>query len=81
MAISKIFLLSLQVSVLRDVLEAWTCEVQKKPPAMSVEEAYILLELPTGQDHHDEPTIRKAYYRLAQKYHPDKNSEGRVIEN
>uniref|UniRef100_A0A146KY70 DnaJ subfamily C member 13 n=1 Tax=Lygus hesperus TaxID=30085 RepID=A0A146KY70_LYGHE len=66
------------VCVLRDVLEAWTSEVQKKPPAMSVEEAYSLLELPSGRDHHDEPTIRKAYYRLAQKYHPDKNSQGRV---
>ncbi|XP_024081075.1 dnaJ homolog subfamily C member 13 isoform X2 [Cimex lectularius] len=64
------------VSVLRDVLEAWTGEVEKKPPVMSCDEAYAILNLPTGQ-HHDEPVIRKAYYHLAQKYHPDKNSEGR----
>ncbi|KAK9497827.1 hypothetical protein O3M35_003746 [Rhynocoris fuscipes] len=65
------------VGLLRDVLEAWKSEVDKKPPAMSVDEAYIVLGLSTGIIH-DEPTIRKAYYKLAQLYHPDKNPEGRI---
>ncbi|XP_075217212.1 receptor mediated endocytosis 8 isoform X2 [Lycorma delicatula] len=64
------------VNLLRDTLEAWKTEVEKKPPAMSVDDAYEALELERGQ-HHEETSVRKAYYRLAQKYHPDKNAEGR----
>lgn len=64
------------VRLLKDVLEQWKSEVEKKPPAMTVEEAYKSLGLKGSQ--HDESTIRKAYYRLAQKYHPDKNPDGRV---
>lgn len=64
------------VRLLKDVLEAWKFEVEKKPPAMTVEQAYKNLGLKGSQ--HDESAIRKAYYRLAQKYHPDKNPDGRV---
>ncbi|XP_063386094.1 dnaJ homolog subfamily C member 13 [Cydia fagiglandana] len=62
------------VQLLKDVLEAWRREVEKKPPSMTASEAYAALGL-TGQ--HDEAAVRKAYYRLAQQYHPDKNPEGR----
>uniref|UniRef100_A0A8C8CS59 J domain-containing protein n=1 Tax=Oncorhynchus tshawytscha TaxID=74940 RepID=A0A8C8CS59_ONCTS len=65
------------VKLLKDALEAWKREVEKKPPSMSVDDAYEVLILPKGQGQHEESKIRKAYFRLAQKYHPDKNPEGR----
>lgn len=39
----------LQVKLLRDTLEAWKKEVEKKPPSMSVDDAYDVLNLPKGQ--------------------------------
>lgn len=65
-----------QVRLLKDVLEAWRREVEKKPPSMTAAEAYAALGL--DQSQRDEAAVRKAYYRLAQQYHPDKNPEGRV---
>ncbi|CAG05511.1 unnamed protein product [Tetraodon nigroviridis] len=67
------------VKLLRDTLEAWKEEVEKEPPSMSVDDAYDVLNLPKGQGQHEESKIRKAYFKLAQKYHPDKNAEGREM--
>ncbi|XP_012268108.2 dnaJ homolog subfamily C member 13 isoform X2 [Athalia rosae] len=64
------------VKLLKDVLDAWKKEVEKKPPLMTVDDAYKSLGL-TGGKQHNEATVRKSYYKLAQMYHPDKNPNGR----
>ncbi|KAG1687435.1 DnaJ subfamily C member 13 [Nymphon striatum] len=64
------------VKLLKEILEAWKKEVDKKPPTMSIDDAYKVLEFDANQSH-DESKIRKAYFKLAQKYHPDKNPKGR----
>ncbi|XP_054277797.1 dnaJ homolog subfamily C member 13-like isoform X1 [Macrosteles quadrilineatus] len=64
------------VGLLKDVLQLWKAEVEKKPPEMSVDDAYEALGLARGQ-HHEEALVRKTYYKLAQTYHPDKNPEGK----
>lgn len=61
------------VSLLRELLSAWKHEVEKKPSGMTAEQAFIILGI---QGDADEAKIRKAYFKLAQMYHPDKNPEG-----
>lgn len=38
-----------QVKLLKDTLDAWKKEVEKKPPTMSIEDAYDVLGLPKEQ--------------------------------
>lgn len=68
------------VLLLKHTLEAWRKEVEKKPPQMTVQEAYENLNIDLQKyPQPDESLIRKSYYKLAQIYHPDKNPKGKEM--
>ncbi len=66
------------LNLLKEVLQAWKKEVEKKPANMTAKDAMAVLgiNVPAGTEP-EESKIRKAYFRMAQQYHPDKNPKGR----
>ena len=65
------------VALLRGVLDAWRKEVSRTgEKTVPLDEAYTTIGVSVGAD---EKEIRKAYRKLAMKYHPDKNPAGREL--
>ncbi|KAG5498717.1 hypothetical protein JKF63_03005 [Porcisia hertigi] len=64
------------VRFLTDVLQQWKGELSKKPSSLTQEKCHEILGL---QPPSTQQEIRKAYYQLAARYHPDKNPNGREV--
>ncbi|KAL5969309.1 hypothetical protein TSMEX_002951 [Taenia solium] len=68
------------IALLRDILAFWRAETEKKPSRITYEDSLRELGLEASQlnESNKEASIRRAYYQLSMKYHPDKNPNGQA---
>ncbi|VDK38091.1 unnamed protein product [Taenia asiatica] len=68
------------IALLRDILAFWRVETEKKPSRITYEDSLRELGLEASQlnESNQEASIRRAYYQLSMKYHPDKNPNGQA---
>jgi DnaJ family protein C protein 13 len=56
------------IQLLKDVLDQWKIEVEKKPDTMSLDDAYETLGLDISEGEVPQSKIRKAYFKMSMKY-------------
>lgn len=69
---------SAQVRLLKDILEAWKAEVEKKPPSMSTDEAYQTLNLSKDVDRLVSGVVQRIF---TGNCHRNCNSLSSIISN